>query len=325
MVYLSRPSPPVAPQSQYLVPASSPSQESLSPVALSLPSNTPSPLPDAQFPHPTALSISTVAVGSELAKWPQDLHGLHLSFGTLSNCSHEHTCQIDAIRLLKAKFGNRTQQHQYEWVKYGSWKLSDEWLPIYSLQLIGSLSLLEIWEEWMSGLNGCLSVRDLEENWAAHWWRDVSGQKTEMSQRWLIIQKIIELLSKKTNWNVQLALRYLHEKYPIPSPSPSYLRTTRSFIDYLQNKTTGPPAIENILSEAATYCSWSFLFSLLCMYVDFCTYAEKFTSIHWISSDPCSFGWLHRHASCLRFRSLHCNAHSHSLNLKFFEHLTSST
>jgi len=255
IVYPSRPSSPVAPQSQYPVPASSPSQESISPVALSPPPDTPSPWPDAQSPHPTALSISTVVVGSELAKWPQDLHGLHSSFGTLSDCSHERTCQIDAIRLLKAKFGNRTQQHQYEWVKHGSRKLSDEWLPIYSLQSIGSLSLLEIWEEWTSGLNGCISVRELEENWAARWRRDVSGQKTEMSRRRLIIQKIIEPLSKKTNWNVQLALRYLHEKYPIPSKSPSYLRTTRSFIDYLQNKTTGPLAIENILLGAAIYCS----------------------------------------------------------------------
>jgi hypothetical protein len=255
--YPSRPSPmtPVTSQSQYPVPACSSSQESISPVALSPPPDTPSPPPDDLSLHPIILSNSTVVGGSELAKWPQDLHGLHSSFGTLSDCSHERICQIDAVRLLKAKFGNRIQRHQYEWVKYGSRKLSDEWLPIYSLQSIGSLSLLEIWEEWTSGLNGCLSVRELEENWAARWRRDVSGQKTEMSRRRLIIQRIIEPLSRKKNWNIQLALRYLQEQYPIPSKSPAYLRTTRSFIDYLQNKTTGPPAIENILSGAYTFCS----------------------------------------------------------------------
>ena len=207
---------------------------------------------DSPLPPSTVISEST---GSELGKWPQDLHSLHASFGTLSNCHHEYACQIHAIRFLKAKFSDRIQKHQYKWMKYVSRKLPNEWLPVYILQSVGSLSLSEIWGEWTSGLNGCLSVRELEENWAARWRRDVSGQKTEMSRRRLIIQKIIEPLSKKTNWNIQLALRYLHDQYPIPSNSPSYLRTTRSFIDYLQNKTTGPPAIEAIFSGASTYCS----------------------------------------------------------------------
>jgi len=206
-------------------------------------------------PLPSTTPGSPVAVGSELGKWPPDLHGLHISFGTLSDDRHEYSCQINAIRLLKIKFGDRIQKHQYEWMKYRSRKLSDEWLPIYTLPSVGSLSLSEIWEEWTSGLNGCLSVRDLEENWAARWRRDVSGQKTEMSRRRLVIQKIIEPLSKKINWNIQLSLRYLHDRYPIPSSSPSYLRTTRSFIDYLQNKTTGPSAVESILLGASTYCS----------------------------------------------------------------------
>ena len=105
-----------------------------------------------------------VANGSELAKWPQDLHGLHTSFGTLSDCSHERTCQIDAIRLLNAKFGVRIQSHQFEWMKYGSRKLDDEWLPIYSLRSVGSISLSEVWEEWASHLGGCLTVRELEEH-----------------------------------------------------------------------------------------------------------------------------------------------------------------
>lgn len=210
---------------------------------------------DGPSPLPSTTLESVVAVGSELGKWPPDLHGLHASFGTLSDDGHEYTCQINAIRLLKVKFGDRIQKHQYEWVKYGSRKLAEEWLPIYTLPSVGSLSLSEIWEEWTSGLNGCLSVRELEENWAARWRRDVSGQKTEMSRRRLIIQKIIEPLSKKTNWNIQLTLRYLHDRYPIPSSSPSYLRTTRSFIDYLQNKTTGPLAVESILMGASTYCS----------------------------------------------------------------------
>jgi hypothetical protein len=195
-----------------------------------------------------------VAAGSELAKWPLDLLGLHTSFGTLSDSSHERTCQINAIHSLNTKFGDRIRSHQFEWMKYGSRKLNDEWLPIYKLQSVGSMSLSEVWEEWANGLNGCLSVRELEEYWAAHWRRDASGQKTEMSHRRLIIQKIIEPLSKKTNWNIQLTLRYLHDRYPIPSDSPPYLRTTRSFIDYLQNKTTGPPAIESILLGASTYC-----------------------------------------------------------------------
>ena len=82
-------------------------------------------------------------------------------------------------------------------MKYGLQKLSDEWLPIYTLPSVGSLSLTEIWEEWTSGLNGCLSVWELKENWAAQWQRDVSGQKTEMAGGSWLIRRLLNHFPRK--------------------------------------------------------------------------------------------------------------------------------
>jgi len=189
---------------------------------------------------------------SQLDQWPADLQGYRASFGTLSNCERERALQLDAIRALASKYGEKVCRHQFTWSKHGSANRPDEWLPIYIFRQ--GVSLAEIWEEWSEGLDGHLSIRQLEEGWAARWRRDVSGQKTEMSRRRLVVQKVIEPLAAKTNWNIQLALRYLTSQYPIPS-NPSYLRTTRSFIDHLQKKTTEPAAIKSILAGASSFCS----------------------------------------------------------------------
>ena len=232
------------PRTPALQPPANPHALTLNAAPLSPQSPSP-PLP------PPSTSIS--GGGSQLDRWPSDLQGFHSSFGVLSECERERDLQLNAIRALVHKYAEKVRRHQFTWTKYGSANRPDEWLPIYLFRQ--GASLVEIWEEWSEGLDGCLSIRQLEEGWAARWRRDVSGQKTEMSRRRLVVQKVIEPLAAKTNWNIQLALRYLTTQYPIPSNTPPYLRTTRSFVDYLQKKTTGPASIESILSGATSFCS----------------------------------------------------------------------
>ena len=232
-------------------PKTSTSQPPASPQAVT--SNAASLSPDSPSPPPPPPSTSIGGGSSQLDRWPSDLQGFHSSFGVLSECEQERDLQLNVIQALVCKYAEKVRHHQFTWTKYGSTNRPDEWLPIYLFWQ--GASLIEIWEEWSEGLDGCLSVRQLEEGWAARWWRDVSGQKTEMSRRHLVVQKVIEPLAAKTNWNIQLALHYLTTQYPIPSNTPPYLRTTRNFVDYLQKKTTGPAAIKSILTDAASFCS----------------------------------------------------------------------
>jgi len=157
--------------------------------------------PSRPLPPP---STSIGGGNSQLNRWPSDLQGFHSSFGILSECEQERNLQLDAIRALVRKYAGKIRHHQFTWTKYGSANRPDEWLPIYLFRQ--GASLIEIWEEWSEGLDGCLSVRQLEEGWAARWRRGVSGQKTEMSRRRLVVQKVIEPLAAKTHWNIQLAL-----------------------------------------------------------------------------------------------------------------------
>ncbi|KAJ7878221.1 hypothetical protein B0H13DRAFT_1892846 [Mycena leptocephala] len=66
-------------------------------------------------------------------------------------------------------------------------------------QLLSSLLYVPAWDEWASGINGFLAVRDLEEHWGPRRRRDVI--------------QFVERLSKKKNWNVALALKFIRETY----------------------------------------------------------------------------------------------------------------
>ena len=75
--------------------------------------------------------------------------------------------------------------------------------------------------------------------------------RTKISRRKKVTD-LIEALSKKTNWNVRLALRFLKERYPIsPQSAEKHLRSVRSFTEHLQKK--GVNFAESILEAATTY------------------------------------------------------------------------
>ncbi|KAJ3502645.1 hypothetical protein NLJ89_g8791 [Agrocybe chaxingu] len=183
--------------------------------------------------------------------WPKDLQGLQSSF-ILSSNDHERADQISEIYNLNAKYGDRLKSHQFTWMKYSSGRISAEWLPIYAYKANASIS--EIWEEYTNGLDGHLSIQQLCNGWDARWRRNQSGLKTEAARR-KQVTNLIEALSRRPNWNVSLALRFLKEKYPIPSSSIPYLYSTRSFITHLQNKKTGAQSLNDIMEAASVYCS----------------------------------------------------------------------
>jgi hypothetical protein len=86
-------------------------------------------------------------------------------------------------------------------------------------------TISDIWIEWAEGVDGFLPVRDLTERWGARWRRNDAGQRTEASRHRKVVDLVNEL-SLKHLWNVNLALRFLQDRY-----EPRY--KARSFCDYL--------------------------------------------------------------------------------------------
>lgn len=169
----------------------------------------------------------------------------------LSNEPSLRATQLGAMSILESKFSpTRLCHHVFEWKISTSKKICDEWLPRYEYPSSSSLSVRDIWTEWAFGLDGHLSTSELTAGWSARWRRNDLGAKTEASRRKKVIA-LIETLSKKPNWNSERALHFLELWYPIPTPSISHLRTTRSFIDYLQ-KNNGQ-FFDEIIKSANSY------------------------------------------------------------------------
>jgi hypothetical protein len=150
-------------------------------------------------------------------------HSLPLELPTLpaSRPSAEHgdPAKEEKWAQLTARFDeSRLRQHVWEWVSKDK-----DWLPVYKYQPVTTIS--DIWVEWAEGVGGFLSVRDLTECWGARWRRNDAGQRTESSRRKKVIDLVTELSSKHL-WDVNLALRFLHDLY-----EPTY--KARSFCDYL--------------------------------------------------------------------------------------------
>ena len=207
--------------------------------------------PHSNDPFPST-SVQLLSLPSNSGFWPHDLVVYSCNF-KLSAQDFERQVQIKAIQNLLQKYGrDRVQNHQFEWITYSSGSVADEWLPMYTYKM--GISIWDIWEEWTNGLDGHLSVRQLNDGWDARWRRNKSGQKTEVGRRKKVVE-LVEALAKKPNWSIPLALRFLKEKYPIPSSSQPYLKSTRAFIEHLQNKTTGKMAFQAILLQSSSYCS----------------------------------------------------------------------
>ncbi|PPR01349.1 hypothetical protein CVT26_015407 [Gymnopilus dilepis] len=178
---------------------SSPSPESHTPIIVpstqegvgSLPSTTlAETVPQSSnFMHRVSPSTALQLVAQALDDpyWPPDLLSLDLrSSFVLSTDGYDRGRQIESIRKLVIKYGvEKISHHQFEWIKTVR-STPDERLPIYEFNR-NVKTIQELWDEWTVGLNGCLSIRQLDDGWDARWRRNVSGQKTEAARRKVII------------------------------------------------------------------------------------------------------------------------------------------
>lgn len=141
--------------------------------------------------------------------------------------------KAEAWTILITKFGaERVSKHTWKWHQYKT-EQEDEWVPQYKLTT--GLDIEGIWTEYDSGISGGLSTREMSSNWKVLWRLD---SRTEIS-RHKKVTDLIDKLSRKPNWNVRLALRFLKDKYPItPNSGDKHLRSVRAFMEHLQKKGT---------------------------------------------------------------------------------------
>ena len=104
--------------------------------------------------------------------------------------------------------------------------------------------------EWVFGMDSQLSVRELTAGWEARWRHNNAAAKSEATHHKKLIT-LIKRLSEKLNWSNELALRFLKDQYPIPSPSVPHLKNTRAFIEYLQKRDGN--ALDEILRNSNSY------------------------------------------------------------------------
>jgi hypothetical protein len=117
------------------------------------------------------------------------------------------------------KYGDtRLRKHQWDFV-------DNEYLPHYNYRPL--TQIVDVWTEWTTGIDGCLSVRELDEGWGARWRRNIGAKKTEYGRRKKIIDLVGWLVTNKPRWDTDLALRFLTEKF-----QPQF-KSARSFSDFL--------------------------------------------------------------------------------------------
>lgn len=142
--------------------------------------------------------------------------------------------QLSKWNSLIVKYGEaRVYKHSWEWTH-------GDFLPFYVYQSVDRVT--DYWTEWTEGIEGYLPTRELTEVWGAKWRRNNGGQRTECGRRKRVID-LMTTLSARPNWNINLAIRFLSEKY-----EKAY--TPRKFCDWLK-----PENVQAVLVAAVTYCS----------------------------------------------------------------------
>jgi len=161
-----------------------------------------------------------------------------------------HVKQMLGLSKLESLFpAERLKRHNFEW----NAKL-DEWLPLYDFWKPSAgvpPTVDQIWEEYTEGIDNpkSLSILELTANWGGHWKRNIQKIKTESSKRKKIVD-LVQALSNRPEWDAAKALKFLREKYPIPTSSSSqpFLKNISAFIAYLQ---TNKNALSDIVQSAS--------------------------------------------------------------------------
>jgi hypothetical protein len=155
---------------------------------------------------------------------------------TLPLAAGAHTPeQESAWEALTLTFSeDQLRRHHWDWEK-------GEWLPYYTYQPVRKIG--DIWTEHAAGLGGHLPARVLDERWAARWRRNKGSLKTEAGRRRKVTGLIAEL-TRKPQWSLALALRFLADTYDARY-------TPRQFCDLLR---TGEGQ-QTVLYAANSYCT----------------------------------------------------------------------
>lgn len=153
--------------------------------------------------------------------------------------------QMQAMQDLEERYGReRVGSHIWTW--------SDNcWIPTYQRQSIASCrSVREIWDEYEVGVDGHLSLSELEEGWRAAWRQGDRGASADLSRRGRVISLVKEISQKRNSTNGQ-ALDFLRLQFPISNTSPdTRLCTVRSFVEALPQK---GPFRAHILEACLSY------------------------------------------------------------------------
>jgi hypothetical protein len=185
--------------------------------------------------HADPLALVLPAAGSE----PVALDSGTDQLMTASALASRSDPRSEKWAALLAKHGReKLDAHEWEW-------RNGDWLPWYRYQPVDAIT--DVWTEYVDGLNGCLSTRELKDRWGAKWRRNEGGLKTEAARRAKVIT-LIERLAMKPNWNTPLALRFLVEKY---ENGPAFAGKVRAFCDYLQKD--GGAGFQSVLAAATHY------------------------------------------------------------------------
>jgi len=166
--------------------------------------------------------------------------------------------QLGAITELEERFtAERLQKHMFMWTTRRTLEgVANEWLPNFErFWKPGgrrSVTVEEIWKEYQYGMEGCLSISQLNMGWHARWKRDIQGIKTEYSRHMKIVNVIQALADPKAKLlpHPDAALHFLTQTYPIAKTGLPHLRTTRAFIEWLQKDTSPFPNSDGIFKSA---------------------------------------------------------------------------
>ncbi|KAJ8523520.1 hypothetical protein ONZ45_g93 [Pleurotus djamor] len=167
----------------------------------------------------------------------------------LSIDAFEREQQLDSLDQLESKLPiDRLRRHVFQWVRKPK---HSEWLPEYKWWTPDkpntSPTIRNIWTEYKDGMDGQLSIRQLNSVWMARWKGNEGKMKAQGSRRQKVIN-LIETLVAKNGWEAEHALAFLEDRYPIPTPATDYLKTTRAFIDALQK--TGGTLYQDIITAS---------------------------------------------------------------------------
>ncbi|KAL1741352.1 hypothetical protein HDZ31DRAFT_67027 [Schizophyllum fasciatum] len=169
----------------------------------------------------------------------------------------ERIRQETAMKQLLLKYGEeRVRRHEWDWIESAPPRFLPRYLYARRKRSENGkdepLSVDDIWNEHVIGLDGHFSIAQLNDGWGGSWKRNVASEKSEGSRRAKLVA-LVQDLQKRPNWTSILALQFLRTQYSIMRQSPfPHLRSTRAFMEWLQRTKDGDN-YASVLESASFY------------------------------------------------------------------------